>query len=845
MTAQSRRKTVTPSPLSQSTSAVHLHAPDTSTIHIPRKLSKRRSPALGNIFGGPAQEPARNAISLPATPVERIPYSTGDLQSSQLPKRMSVAHIGPSSTIQSHEPTPKKEKRGSVLGRLVKKFSIMRKSAGDQDRLSGREEDWQHVNTDNNGQRLDALDPPAAPEKPQSVISKRVPPPSIDNVATVRPSDKPREPRDVDRSSSISLEAPFSMGRLTIANPDAPSSTDTTPVFNETPLPPESTAYDSYGSTYLAYNAALEREPQTPPQSQSPTNSLPNVPPLVQSPLNSERNYSSLPPSSNIIKDASTISSMGTSGTPRSPEPQSPALNNTPQASFYRHVAPPSDYFDSPSTSDSQIPGPPTERSMAYSPKTVSSSNRRPSSTESRTFRPSEKPQVASSAQPKARPPSFTPSVPFPTTQPTNGHYLAPEEHYSYDNSPLSAASMLANPPTPYTDDMSMPATPEQPPPPLPSKPSQERKPSSHESSSSNHAMGRQTETFKLIRSSSGNVYASSETIVAGGQQWEVVESMDNKGKGKAPSKPKEPEMSSRRDQRREGKSKVNGDIEIDSRHRSQRRSQRQLSGERATPTDKAVPRPTGNDLYQKVDAGAEVRSSTTKSSRKRDEERKSDRKPAEKPSIPINVNKPQPAPPPPTPGAPPRPLQRNPSISARPTSELPSAAEMNALRAKEAWEMERLWKARSMYGDDANSFGNTAGSANAPPSKSDNAQDTMHGSSHTAFVVQTPFQGQPSQIYHSMPTSPPQIIYSSPSSMSNSHQHLISPSTHQSFTPDYLSSDRKSLTSSLRPALANPLPEPPRESSYEPAPIPPSILDIGSKPTDYWTKYTGVATSN
>lgn len=303
--------------------------------------------------------------------------------------------------------------------------------------------------------------------------------------------------------------------------------------------------------------------------------------------------------------------------------------------------------------------------------------------------------------------------------------------------------------------------------------------------------------------------------------------------------------MNSRRDQRREGKSKVNGDIEMDSRHRSQRRSQRQLSGERAVPTDKAVPRPTGNDLHQKVDAGAEVRHSATKSSRKHDEDQKSDRKPAEKPSIPININKPQPAPPPSTPGAPPRPLQRNPSISARPTSELPSAAEMNALRAKEAWEMERLWKARSMYGDDANGFGNTAGSANAPPSKPDNTQDTMHGSSHTAFVVQTPFQGQPSQIYHSMPTSPPQIIYSSPSSMSNSHQHLISPSTHQNFTPDYLSSDRKSLTSSLRPALANPLPEPPRESSYEPAPIPPSILDIGSKPTDYWTKYTEITTSH
>lgn len=51
MTNGIRHKTVTPSPLSQSTSAVHLHAIDPAQIQLPRKLSKRRKPFTG-IFGG-------------------------------------------------------------------------------------------------------------------------------------------------------------------------------------------------------------------------------------------------------------------------------------------------------------------------------------------------------------------------------------------------------------------------------------------------------------------------------------------------------------------------------------------------------------------------------------------------------------------------------------------------------------------------------------------------------------------------------------------------------------------------------------------------------------------------
>jgi len=52
-----------------------------------------------------------------------------------------------------------------------------------------------------------------------------------------------------------------------------------------------------------------------------------------------------------------------------------------------------------------------------------------------------------------------------------------------------------------------------------------------------------------------------------------------------------------------------------------------------------------------------------------------------------------------PTP-APERRSSQSQSQGRRPTSELTPAAEMNALRAREVWEMDRLWKGRSVaYG--------------------------------------------------------------------------------------------------------------------------------------------------
>ncbi|KAI0080342.1 hypothetical protein K474DRAFT_1638045, partial [Panus rudis PR-1116 ss-1] len=108
-TGGSRHKTVTPSPLSQSTSAVHL-AIDPSTIQLPRKLSKNRKTFQG-LFTGDAQRshPPRHA-SEPPTPMEQSNH--------KFLKRGST--VSPTSVSSPPSLVDKKEKRGSILGRLVK-----------------------------------------------------------------------------------------------------------------------------------------------------------------------------------------------------------------------------------------------------------------------------------------------------------------------------------------------------------------------------------------------------------------------------------------------------------------------------------------------------------------------------------------------------------------------------------------------------------------------------------------------------------------------------------------------------------------------------------------------------
>ncbi|KAF9040407.1 hypothetical protein BDZ89DRAFT_346113 [Hymenopellis radicata] len=246
-TRETRRRTVTPSPLSQSTSAVHL-SPNPDGARIPRKLSKRRTSALG-IFGN-SDSKDRSTLSAPSTPLD-------DTGSDSKHMGLIVPSSAPPSSYKSPSVMTKKERRGSVLGRLVKKFSILRRPQHDKNESLG-----------------DAAMVVLRSESPEKSPQRRVPPPSIESPSPV-PDEPPTpptpepEPVPTSRVSISSIEQPFSMGKLTIANPDAPDSDASTPQQRHIPLP-------STGKATTAEPYAPQHPPSVP-SSQSSTLHTPSV----------------------------------------------------------------------------------------------------------------------------------------------------------------------------------------------------------------------------------------------------------------------------------------------------------------------------------------------------------------------------------------------------------------------------------------------------------------------------------------------------------------------------------------------------------------------------------------
>lgn len=935
MTAAPVHKSVAPSPLSQSTSAIHLNPPEPDHSR-PRKLSKRRSPTVEHVFSSENGDLNRKTTSAPATPIERTLLSSDPSYGTSLPKRMSV---GPSQG--NANPTPKKEKRGSVLGRLARKFSILRKPSEDNDRALDRVDGWHHISAEDmrassNRQSFDIGRRQASPEKAQPEAPKRVPPPSVDYTV----AHNVEGAAELDRSSSISLEAPFSMGKLTIANPDAPdhnqglhrTSHDINP-----PLPPDKPVERFHNSNGISYP---DESPHVSPSQKQDSLTLPlqSTQPDSQHAQSTQRTEA-LPPTfaQPVVSDHSRVyqpsvyshASRESSKTNSQPKLRRGSLSTPDPTPFFEEVE--SNRASRASTDDIPVaPAVPEQTPHMQNHSRLS---------------------AATPAQPPQLERSSSGQVPFPTTQ--SNDFLPPnrvQSYMPYNDSPYSASSVLANPPTPYDDRTMISLTPEQPPPPLPPKSRQETKPPAREPSPG-QTKGRQTETFKLVRSLSGNVYASTERIVAAGQQWEVVESdgrnkpsskskeassrakesssktkeSHSRSKESSPktkestsktkvssSKPKEPSSkpkessskpkeSSSKPKESSSKPKESSSKPYESSSRSKESSSRPKDRERSSRRERehnrenstraeAVvegdyrtrPRSHESSKHQHQDSlsppvtQAEGRHTSRhshnehKSSQKRDghRDRKSETKTPDVPAPSKFSIYAQPTSNGDVPTA--RPLERNPSISARPTSELPSAAEMNAMRAKEAWDMERLWKARSMYDPELNGAAGASHSTAAPNSTSSTSGDAttqgaVYGSTHTAFVVQSPFQGQASRIYHSMPNAPPPVIYSSPgsgiyaspdpgiysspASIPSLQDSLYEPyertQTHRSQAhPSASPLDHRVPSSLSQPTLQNnPLPEPPRESLYAPAPL--STLKPSSHSADYWTKYNGITTAH
>ncbi|TFY78034.1 hypothetical protein EWM64_g5979 [Hericium alpestre] len=621
-----RHKTTTPSPLSQSTSAVHLQGqePEVEIAQVDRRLAKRKT-GVRSVFDGKsdgAQDAPTEAQSAPVTPLDPSPttVSSGSSQQKALGKKPSkIGSIIPPSasqisiSVSSIAPLKKIEKRGSMLGRLAKRFSVMRKG-GHRNSMAttdeGPDPGSRHGSVEPEGRLSTSAPRFPPPEKTpghsrqSTEATKRVPPPALESdlmpTAEVTPTHPDADAED--KRSSVSLEAPFSVGRLTIANPDTPSSSENTPVRPFAPLPGDASSPVARATSRLRDDKAL---PRVAPAVMSLTNGFSSSPVDIRSPAT----FTNEAPSPGVSK----IFVEALSG--------SATLAATLAAGF------------------GQWP------------------NIR---------------QTSSSPQPSQNlPPTSPPTVPFPTPPVAVPSFVQAVAHSdSTDDSPLSKASLLVNPPTPHAPSANIsPAATAVPSPVITPTPSgitvngtgthasRDSSPTKRESStrikSSSSVKSRETETFRLVRSpSTGYVHPTGDTIVVHGEQWQVVTEPPKRSKtAKEDSRQKKlsRKESKRQEKEREAAAKnhahatnmdsVMGRPLSKGKEGSKKRKEHQANGH-STSVDSAAGKASAN-------GGAQ--------------------------------------------------LERHPSTSTRPTSEI---TDLNAMRAKEVWEMDRLWKGRSIpYG--------------------------------------------------------------------------------------------------------------------------------------------------
>ena len=788
-TVPTRHKTVIPSPLSQSTSALNPQPPEPT---VTRKLSKQRKPVFANLFGG-HDKGTDSTTSNSAAPQRASTIAGSSLQVPDTSARRNSTSVPPSASttaLSTHSST-KKERRTSVLGRLVRKFSILKKSTQEPGPTISEQVDseLQEGASSSDARRSFVSQRQPSPEKPSlekkhSDPSRRVPPPRIDSDLMTRMTNGRGPSAELEREipdhrSSISYEIPFSPGKLTITNPDTPSSGATSPIRISIALPSEDSAV-----------------PQ--PESKPHTVDTPQL-----RPVQSRQEHSA------------------------SREPRSPG-------------SPQSHGKTSPVKRVSPVPASSSPPSVVRSPASQPFAQSPP-------FLPTLAPVS------KTTPASFTSAPATTEIRMIHAYSIATSAIASTsDDSPLSKASLLVNPPTPYdydTNELHPDLSND-----VPKVVQIEKVPgkaSSRETSpvkrgdgevvrvaKSNSTTSRKTETFRLMRNPSDKVSSSGETITVEGEHWTVVNSSDaprrrrTKEKVEKNERVEKPSSStrdreSRREQRRLDKAAQEA-AENHQRAISQSRT-KQGKADAGDPASERTPRSRSFDTSPRMSVVQPMTVFTIHGEPSR--HRKSDDRPRDsqyqqshsRPTRPSHAS-----------GI--AHVERLPSTTTRPTSEMTSAADINALRAREAWEMDRLWKGRSMY------YGHPEANVIASPSSTRDSRHVNgefivdvpgHGSSHTSYLVQ-PLQAHPmpaSVFYANMPSAPPPIIYTAASPYDQVlHQGGNQPS-------DRSLANSFAFPSTENPAdRPNPLPRPPRQSSYQPAHLP-VLSDRGSAAvSDYWT---------
>lgn len=794
LTTGSRHKTVTPSPLSQSTSAIHLSVAEPVAAHIPRRLSKRRKPFIG-LFGGQSQDNIAH-IKSPSSPTD-TPVSEESVQQRNVLRRKSMAGppVAPSASAASlHPDTAHKEKHSSFMGRIARRFSVMRKpdpavaKPVDADLTSDSNPNADHKQsvTDTSSSDPIQVRRSVVNGARSPVSSKRIPPPSIDGEST---SAHHRA------STSLSLETSPVQGKLTITNPDDLNSFVTTsPVQVESELPMASVPETPRIETHAP--PAEEHSPVTDaPVMASPVAPEAPLPPQVQSAAEVD-----------VVTTASPLEAPAPVSSPPLPELPPPSISGQ-----YDHSLPPT-----PAT---------TARPLSMS---------------------TEYPTATADAT------SYSASV----SGLTSGYtvYSPSAVSVAGEDPSLARASIMANPGTPHmTPSVIFPSAQGQT---QDASKIREGSPtkSGHHAKSSSATKRRETETFKLVRSPSGGMHAAGDVILGMGEQWEVVES-------ESPKKSKKKERSRER-------GAEEGEARRD--HRRQRSVNDRPSTEQTPSSTIRSTRTPSVDTGRRTH-GYDGGSSTHRNDRSRSSQRKESEAEAAhnaKAAAAAAAN---------SSSSHHHHRERHNSTSARPTSDFQSG-DMNALRAKEAWEMERLWKARSMaYGPDGVplvSTPPTIGDASRPstvvstdahqpgtiPSTTDlhramSLPHDTHGSGHTYYMVQSPVQGFHSASQSAPVIPPPPIIYSSipqpqqpPPTSSPPRRRQVSRSFSDRvpFPIKDRSSDPPSLT---RNYIVNPLPDPPRLSPYQASPLPSSLAVASlvgagvSTSSQNYAQYAGVPT--
>lgn len=751
-------------------------------------------------------------------------------------KRSHVGSIAPpslASSANSIAATDRSSKRQSVLGRLVKRFSVIRRS----DTSKSMKNSFHSAGHSTESDTHHSVETPGSrrsqsPEKSPHVSrepNRRAPPTSEQDMYA--PPRRESPPRDYETESVLSVDQRISTGKLTVANPDDSSS-----------IAEEEERRDRFDTQPLReHNMPLSSSPE-------PIDYQPPQPPFIGHPIRG--------PLSVISEGETYMSSPGQAPAPSLKDspvtpPTIPSLLSLPMRSAAMPMDRPPLSPTLPALPNSpSLPEIPTVHSVVSlvtppppaAPKPEPSLPPTPIASRSSTPKPEEKPQteqqrvepVIPSESPKPR--SFDAPKISPVYQPAPSYV---------DSSSMARVSMIVNPPTPFSSSVTItspaaaPATlavPED----MHRSPAQGDLPTK-DTKDASRKIRRQTETFKLVRTPSGHVETVGSSFVADGEHWHVVES------------PKE-DKGSRRSRREREQSE---EQEKPERRRS-KRVEREGASEDSDPQRGEHYRVSSNgrgpsevDASQHRSRDSKRRSSGHERRRSSREDQQADAMRATQTPV-IYASRPH------------APSSNTSTISGargeprasvmastRPSSEFQSVADMNALKAKDAWEIERLWKGRSMIyapeGTTASHSRHHISSDSRPstimshdlhrastiPSVGGEAVLSAYGSSHTTYMM-SPYQGHPhAATYPQLPTSPRADRLAN--GVAPHPARYAPPSAH----------DLPPLGTS--PPRTNPLPEPPRLSPYKPSPLPASLAGPanGASSPDFWNRYAGVTVTH